>query len=80
MTLTISELEAVLLVAETLNFRMAAERAHISQPALSRRVQAAEKKLDARLFDRDKHGVALTAAGAELVPIAMRMLAGPLAI
>ncbi|MBB1627300.1 LysR family transcriptional regulator [Achromobacter sp. UMC71] len=74
MTLTISELEAVLLVAETLNFRMAAQRAHISQPALSRRVQAAEQKLDARLFDRNKHGVALTAAGAELVPIAMRML------
>jgi LysR family carnitine catabolism transcriptional activator len=74
MTLTISELEAVLLVAETLNFRMAAERVPISQPALSRRVQAAEQKLGARLFDRDKHGVALTSAGAELVPIAMRML------
>ena len=74
MTVTISELEAVLLVAETLSFRKAAELAHISQPALSRRVQAAEQKLDAKLFDRDKHGVALTAAGAELVPIAMRML------
>ncbi len=74
MTLTISELEAVLLVAETLNFRMAAERVPISQPALSRRVQAAEQKLGAKLFDRDKHGVALTSAGAELVPIAMRML------
>ncbi len=74
MTVTISELEAVLLVAETLSFRKAAERAHISQPALSRRVQAAEQKLDTRLFDRDKHGVALTTAGAELVPIAMRML------
>jgi DNA-binding transcriptional LysR family regulator len=73
-TLTISELEAVLLVAETHNFRMAAERAHISQPALSRRVQSAEQKLNATLFDRDKHGVALTDAGAELMPIAQRML------
>jgi LysR family carnitine catabolism transcriptional activator len=71
---TIPELEAVLLVAETLNFRMAAERAHISQPALSRRVLAAEQKLNAKLFDRDKHRVALTHAGAELVPIARRML------
>ena len=51
MTLTISELEAVLLVAETLNFRMAAERVPISQPALSRRVQAAEQKLGAKLKD-----------------------------
>ena len=64
----------MLLVAETLNFRMAAERAHVSQPALSRRVQAAERKLNARLFDRDKHRVALTDAGSELVPIARRML------
>src|SRR3546814_8366190 len=67
LTLTISELEAVLLVAETRNFRMAAEHAHVSQPALSRRVQAAEQKLNAKLFDRDKHGVALTDAGPELV-------------
>ncbi|MBV7483348.1 LysR family transcriptional regulator [Bordetella sp. BOR01] len=74
LTLTISELEAVLLVAETRNFRMAAEHAHVSQPALSRRVQAAEHKLNAKLFDRDKHGVALTDAGTELVPIAQRML------
>ncbi|WP_423460179.1 LysR family transcriptional regulator [Ottowia sp. VDI28] len=73
-TLSIPELEAVLLVAETRNFRMAAERAHVSQPALSRRVQAAEEKLNARLFDRTKHSVALTDAGAELVPIAQRML------
>lgn len=73
-TLTIPELEAVLLVAETRNFRMAAQHAHVSQPALSRRVQAAEQKLNAKLFDRDKHGVALTDAGAELVPIAQRML------
>lgn len=74
LTLTIPELEAVLRVAETRNFRMAAEQAHVSQPALSRRVQAAEQKLNAKLFDRDKHGVALTDAGAELVPIAQRML------
>jgi LysR family carnitine catabolism transcriptional activator len=73
-TLSISELEAVLLVAETLNFRRAAEQVHISQPALTRRVQAAEQKLGARLFDRSTHGVALTGAGIELVPIARRIL------
>lgn len=72
--LTIPELEAVLLVAETLNFRMAADRAHVSQPALSRRVQGAERKLNAKLFDRDKHRVTLTDAGTELVPIASRMI------
>lgn len=74
-TLSIPELDAVLLVAETRNFRKAAERAHVSQPALSRRVLSAEDKLNARLFDRTRHSVALTDAGAELVPIAQRMLA-----
>lgn len=73
-TLSIQELEAVLLVAKTANFRMAAELAFISQPALSRRVQAAEQKLNVKLFDRTKHSVALTDAGTELVPIAQRML------
>ncbi len=73
-TLSIPELDAVLLVAETLSFRIAAERAHVSQPALSRRLQAAEQKLNARLFDRSRHSVTLTDAGAELVPIARRML------
>ena len=72
--LSIPELEAVLLVAEQLNFRLAAEKAHVSQPALSRRVQAAERKLNAKLFDRDKHGVSLTDAGAELIPIARKII------
>lgn len=73
-TLSILELESVLVVAETLNFRRAAEQVHISQPALTRRVQAAEQKLGARLFDRSTHGVALTGEGLELVPIARRIL------
>lgn len=74
LTVTIPELEAFLFVAETGSFRVAAERAFVSQPALSRRVQAAEKKLNATLFDRDRHQVNLTAAGAELVPIAQKIL------
>src|SRR5690606_1986881 len=72
--LSIPELEAVLLVAEHLSFRVAAEHAHLSQPALSRRVQAAERKLNAKLFDRDKHRVSLTDAGSELIPIARKII------
>ncbi|HBP31991.1 MAG TPA: LysR family transcriptional regulator [Advenella kashmirensis] len=74
MRLTIPELEAVLLVADNLSFRIAAEKANVSQPALSRRIQGAESKLNTTLFDRDKHRVTLTDAGAELVPIATRVI------
>ena len=74
-TLTVHELEAFLLVAETCNFRQAAERFHVSQPALSRIIQSAEHKLGARLFDRNTRHVALTRAGEALLPIARRIVA-----
>jgi LysR family carnitine catabolism transcriptional activator len=73
-TLTVHELEAFLLVAETRNFRLAGERLHVSQPALSRTVQSAEHKLGARLLDRNTRRVDLTRAGEELLPIARRIV------
>lgn len=74
-TLTVHELEAFLAVAELCNFRLAAERIHVSQPALSRSIQSAENKLDARLLDRNTRRVELTRAGEELLPIARRIVA-----
>ncbi|MET4578356.1 LysR substrate-binding domain-containing protein [Ottowia thiooxydans] len=73
--LTFSELEAVVYLGETRNFRLAASQAHITQSALSRRIQSAEAKLDARLFDRNTHSVEVTQAGLELLPIAEKMIA-----
>lgn len=61
-------------VAEDLHFTRAAERLFVSQPALSKQVRALERQLGVTLFTRDRHGVALTAAGAALLPYARRVL------
>jgi len=72
--LTIQELEAFVAVAETLNFRAAAARCCVSQPALSHTIASAEAKLGTRLFDRNTRRVELTSSGRELLPIARRIV------
>jgi len=62
-------------VAEELNFTRAAERLHVSQPALSKQIRALEATLRARLFERDPRGVQLTSAGEALLESARRILA-----
>jgi LysR family transcriptional regulator, benzoate and cis,cis-muconate-responsive activator of ben and cat genes len=63
-----------LAVAEELSFTRAAERCCVSQPPLSRAIRELEQEIGARLFERDKHHVSLTAAGHSLVEDARRAL------
>src|SRR5689334_5599967 len=54
-------------VAEDLSFSRAARRLHIAQPALSRAVKQLETTLGASVFERTRHHVRLTPAGAVLL-------------
>ncbi|GAA3604511.1 LysR family transcriptional regulator [Microlunatus ginsengisoli] len=51
-----------------LNFRRAAERLFISQPALSAAIRQLEQHVGDRLFVRDTHSVALTEVGRQWLP------------
>lgn len=72
--LTLRQLEYVVAVADTLGFHRAAARCNVSQPTLSAQVQQLEGVLGVRLFERDRRRVLVTAAGAEIVARARRVL------
>ena len=62
-------------LAETLNFRRAAERLHMAQPPLSVSIQKMEAELGVRLFERGgTGGVSLTPAGHAALQEARRLL------
>ena len=61
-------------LAETLNFRKAAERLHMSQPPLSVSIQKLEVELGTKLFVRTSNGVVLTSGGQTALIEAKRLL------
>ncbi len=59
-------LKAFIAVAETGSFSLAAEKLHLTQPAVSKRISLLEHQLDGKLFDRIGRTVRLTQTGVEL--------------
>jgi len=70
----LKQLQQFVTLAETLNFRRAAERLHIAQPALSVSMRRLEEDLGVRLFDRGRRGATLTSAGTAALPEAYRAI------
>jgi LysR family hydrogen peroxide-inducible transcriptional activator len=71
---SLRQLQYAKAVAEELSFRRAAERCHVSQPALSAQLLELEQALGVRLFERDKKRVIVTPAGRELLARATSVL------
>jgi len=61
-------------VAEEGHLTRAADRLHVSQPAVSGQIKALEQEFDVRLFERSASGMVLTVAGRELLAHAQRVL------
>ena len=72
--MNLSELRYVVAVAQERNFRRAAERCFVSQPALSTAVQKLEEELGVQIFERSRSEVSVTEVGRRVVEQAQRTL------
>jgi DNA-binding transcriptional LysR family regulator len=70
-----NRLKSFAAVAEAGHLTRAAEKLHISQPALSAQIKALEDELDLPLFERTPAGMTLTPAGRRLLTEAEKVLA-----
>ncbi|WP_310729073.1 LysR family transcriptional regulator [Streptomyces sp. N2A] len=63
MSIELRHFRCFLAIADTLSITRAAERLHLSQPAVSRTLRQLEQELGRRLVDRSTHHLALTPDG-----------------
>ncbi len=73
-TVELAQLEAFLQVAHHRSFSRAAEALFLTQPSVTARIQALERELGERLFERTGRSVTLTDAGRAFMPHAQRAL------
>nr|WP_064494170.1 LysR family transcriptional regulator [Pseudomonas chengduensis] len=74
MNYELQDIRAFVKIAEFGNFHEAANAIHLSQPALTRRMQKLEESLGIQLLDRTTRRVSLTAVGRDFLPKAQRLL------
>lgn len=67
-------LKAFLAVSQNHSFSIAAEKLHLTQPAISKRIASLELELNCKLFDRIARRIQLTEAGKTLLPRAKNIL------
>jgi len=72
--MTITQLEYVVAVATYKSFVAAAEKCFVTQPTLSMQIQKLEEELGVKLFDRNKHPIAVTAMGEAVIEQAKNIL------
>jgi DNA-binding transcriptional LysR family regulator len=70
----LSQIEGFLETARHHNLSRAAEVLHVTQPALTARIQALEAELGTALFVRGRHGMEMTDGGRAFLPYAERAL------
>jgi DNA-binding transcriptional LysR family regulator len=74
MKLELRQLRHVLALERYRNFARAAEAIGLTQPALSRSIQALEEEVGAKLFDRNRARVEPTAVGTRLIELAQPLI------
>ncbi|RME80635.1 MAG: LysR family transcriptional regulator [Caldilineae bacterium] len=67
-------LEVFVVAARLENFSAAAQELHLSQPAVTQRIQALEREFGVKLFEREGRRVRLSEAGDYLLPLADDLL------
>src|SRR5690349_1596244 len=75
MAVEVDHVEAFVAIVRRGGFTRAASALHLSQPAVSRRVELLEREVGRPLFDRTRGGARLTEAGRAFLPHAEALLA-----
>jgi DNA-binding transcriptional LysR family regulator len=70
----LNQLRAFVTVAQEGNLTRAAQRLHLTQPAVSLQIKALQASLQLQLFSRTAAGMVLTDDGAKLLPFAERVM------
>jgi DNA-binding transcriptional LysR family regulator len=75
MMMDLTQLRAFISAAHEGNLTRAAEKLHLTQPAVSLQIKGLQESLGLQLFNRSASGMVLTVEGNTLLPLAERVLA-----